>query len=503
MTKKLDLLLVNAPYRIGVYQHLSTLSAVEPPVWAGLIARHCLNNGFSVQILDAEAEGIDAVSTANCIRDANPRLAVFCIYGHQPSASTQCMPGASHVAAMIKGQVPTLALGTHPSALPEKTLQEEPFDFVCQGEGPYTVVALIKALKKGVNFNHPISFVHRPPGLLWNMSRTNSYPAKNVTNLDEELPGQAWELLDMSKYRAHQIHLWTGDKGGGYASVQTSLGCAFNCHFCCIQAPFGSSSPRMRYWSPKNVVDQIERLVRDYEITNIKIPDEMFVLDRKHVRAICEELLVRGLDFVNMWAYARIDTVKDEALLELMRKAGFRSLGMGIESGSKHVRDGVAKGRFGDTDILAAVDRVRKQDIAVGANYIFGLPDDTLESMQATLDMACEINSEWANFYCAMAYPGSALHSLAKTAGWQLPEDPGGPGWIGYSQHAYESLPLRTGTLDYTEVLDFRDAAHMHYFQRHEYQTMLVKRFGLSALADVKTMLRLGKPERRHRLPLY
>lgn len=500
MKKQLDLLLVNAPSSLDVYNNISPLAALEPPVWAGLIARHCLNKGYSVQLLDAEAEGLDAVSTANGIRDANPRLAAFCVYGHQPSASTQCMPGASYVASLVKGQVPTLALGTHPSALPEKTLHEGAFDFVCQGEGPHTITVLIVALQQGLSFDHPLPFSRRPPGLLWGMSRTNSYPSTNITDLDKELPGQAWELLDMTKYHAHQIHLWTGDPDGGYASVQTSLGCSFSCTFCCIQTPFGNESPRMRYWSPKNVVDQIEHLVRKYEITNIKIPDEMFVLNRNHVRAICEDIVARGLgDILNMWAYARVDTVKDKGLLMLMRAAGFRSLGMGIESGSKHVRDGAEKGKFDNEGIINAVRRVQNHGIAVGANYIFGLPDDTKESMQATLDLAYEINSEWANFYCAMAYPGSELHRIAERNGWRLPEDPDGPGWIGYSQHAYESLPLRTETLHHTEVLDFRDNAHLHYFSRPEYLKMLEYKFSQRAVRDVEAMLMLGRPQRKHR----
>ena len=91
----------------------------------------------------------------------------------------------------------------------------------------------------------------------------------------------------------------------------------------------------------------------------------------------------------------------------------------------KYVRDGVEKGRFGDTDILEVVNKISAAGIYVGANYIFGLPDDTMESMQETLDLALEINSEWANFYSAMAYPGSPLHKIALGNNIQLPESDG------------------------------------------------------------------------------
>lgn len=97
-----------------------------------------------------------------------------------------------------------------------------------------------------------------------------------------------------------------------------------------------------------------------------------------------------------------------------MAKSGFKWLALGIESSSKHVRDGVVKGRFGNHDIEGIVHKVRDMGFYVGANYIFGLPDDDYDSMRETLDLSIRINSEWANFYSAMAYPGSQLYPMAK-----------------------------------------------------------------------------------------
>ncbi len=474
-----DLLLINAPSRQRVYGPLTEFSAIEPPVWAGLIATAVINAGFTAQILDAEAEGMTVAQAATEVIFRQPRLVAFSVYGQQPSASTQCLPAASATVRAMREQgvdiLPTLAFGTHPSALPERTLREEPFDYAVEGEGLRAIVALLK----GSTFP------------AWPRHLSNP----NILDLDAQLPRQAWELLDMKRYRAHNWHLWTGDPAGGYASVQTSLGCPFRCSFCCINAPFGGSS--IRYWSVGNVCAQIEGLVKDRGITNIKIPDEMFTLNPQRVKEICQRLIDLGLgERLNMWAYARIDTVKDTEMLALMRAAGFRWLGLGIESGSKHVRDGVEKGRFDGEDILRAVGRVHLAGIAVGANYIFGLPDDTRDSMQETLDLACALNTEWANFYCAMAYPGSALHAqVSKTNPSALPEN--NPcGWIGYSQHAPETLPLPTETLTAAQVLAFRDEAFMAYFSRPEYTSMLTDRFGPTAAQSVSRMLSFGKPYR-------
>jgi hypothetical protein len=494
----LDVLMVTPPSRLTVYQGLSTdLAAIEPPVWSGLIAAFLRRRGFAVAMLDAEAEGLDFEQTAQRIAATAPALAVFMIYGQQPSASTQCLPGASKTAARLKtltgGTIPTLAIGTHPSALPRRTLLEEPYSYVCQGEGPFTVAALIEALRGELPFSAVPGLWYRAPDQ--KDQPLGNPPAPVIDDLDHTLPRQAWDLLDMARYRAHNWHCFSDlDSRGSYASIQTSLGCPFKCGFCCIHAPFAEH--RLRTWSADTVIDQIDSLVRDYGIRNIKIPDEMFVLNRRHVLALTDRLIERNYG-LNLWAYARIDTVEDTQMLELLKRAGFNWLALGIESGSRHVRDGVAKGRFGNTDVRAAVKRVQNHGIHVVANYIFGLPDDNQASLQETLDMALDLNTEWANFYTAMAYPGSPLHDTARAQGWRLPDDPGGPGWIGYAQHAVECLPLPTEHLSALEVLDFRDHAFDRYFTNPAYLAMIERTFGPKAVTHVQAMT-THRLRRRH-----
>src|SRR5437868_4913525 len=100
---KLDIVLINPCSRGQVYQSLGCeLSAVENPVWAGLIATFCLHQGFSVEIIDAEAEGLDSSEVAERLDHLQPLLAVVVVYGHQPSASTQSMTGVRSVCLAIK-----------------------------------------------------------------------------------------------------------------------------------------------------------------------------------------------------------------------------------------------------------------------------------------------------------------------------------------------------------------------------------------------------------------
>ena len=92
--------------------------------------------------------------------------------------------------------------------------------------------------------------------------------------------------------------------------------------------------------NPSDVVDEIEYLYEEYGISVLKITDEMFILNQRHYTAICEGIIQRGLGSkLNLWAYARVDTVKPKTL-DLLRAAGIQWLALGIESASKLVRDG-------------------------------------------------------------------------------------------------------------------------------------------------------------------
>lgn len=470
--RKLDVLLINPGSRRAVYQNLGELfSAIEPPSLAGLFATYLRKKGRGVDILDAHALALDGQGVAQLYHNYEPKLVVIVVYGYQPSASTQNMPAAQDVAKALKEWYPECVImmtGTHPSALPERTLAEGSVDCVCSGEGPDAIERTLQRLDSG---QKPLPIVR----------------GENIEALDQRMPGVSWDLLPMNEYRAHNWHCFEHiDRRSPYASIHTTLGCPFRCNFCCINAPFGG--PSYRRWSPRKVGEELELLVCEYGVRNVKFVDEMFVLHRAHVFGVCDEIIARGLgDALNIWAYARIDTIKDD-YLEKLRRAGFRWLALGIESGSKHVRDGSEKGRFGNVDILNTVARVKAAGINVIGNYIFGLPDDTMTSMTETLSLAKEANCEFANFYSAMAYPGSKLYEVAKVRRWALPDDPDGPGWIGYSQHAYETLPLPTEHLSAAEVLAFRDNAFTDYFRDTNYLNMVERKFGYDVRAHVVLM---------------
>ena len=126
---------------------------------------------------------------------------------------------------------------------------------------------------------------------------------------------------------------------------------------------------------------------------------------------------------------------------------------------------------------------IQSSGINVSGNYIYGLPNDTKESMQATLSFALDNITEMVNFYSAMAYPGSPLYFKAKKLKRKLPDN-----YVGYSQHAYETLPLRTEHLKGSDVLKFRDKAFETYFKNPDFLSMIKKTFGQEIVEHVNKM---------------
>lgn len=478
MSRGVDIVLINPGDRRQIYQGLGAeLAAIEPPFWVAVLAAYLRQEGFSISIIDANAENIAPEETALRAASLNPLLSCVIVYGSQPSASTQNMTIAGVICrALRKLDAGRIAMGgLHPSALPERTLREEEVDFVIEGEGPDGLKALLYELRSAEqDFS-------RVPGL-WYRERgsiRSTACAPLISDLDNYLPIAAWDLLPMEVYRAHNWHCFDDlEHRTPYGAVYTSLGCPYNCIFCCINAPFGK--PGIRYRSPERVLEEIDLLATTYGVRNLKIVDELFVLKEQHYMTIVDGIIERGLN-MNIWAYARVDTIKTDNLAR-MKQAGINWLALGIESANPDVREGVDK-RMQARDVKALVQCIQDVGIRVIGNFIFGLPEDTLETMEETLQLAIELNCEFINFYCAMAYPGSRLYEIAVQEGWELPV-----AWHNFSQHGYDLLPLPTRVLSASEVLRFRDDAFHRYFANPAYLDMVEQTFGIAVREHLVAM---------------
>ncbi len=466
-----DLTIINPGGSSGIYQQLSDqFTAIEPPLWVRLIGGYCRDLGYEILIIDAAAENLTPDQISERVIDIDSDLVCIVAEGHQPSASAQSMQAVQAICEAIKLREPytnIIVTGGYPSALPGETMAEIDADMVCVGEGPVTVAGLLGG-------NGPSNI----PGLVWRQGRAVMInPPAPLLDV-KTLHGDVWDLLPMEKYRAHNWQCFDGTERMPYASIYTSLGCSFSCHFCCINGIFGTNRYRMR--TPADVVDEVARLHTDYGVKTFKIIDELFILNKNHFTAICEGFAALDYaDELNFWCYGRIDTVRSEHL-KLLRSAGIRWLALGIESGNADVRDDSVKS-IGEQDIVDTVKDVEAAGINVISNFIFGLPSDTKETMRETLDLAKRLNTAFVNFYTCMPYPGAPLYRM-------MPEEHIPKTYSGFSQHSYDCRPLPTETLSAAQVLKFRDEAFNEYYNNVDCLDMIFEKFGFEALREIEEM---------------
>lgn len=490
----LDILFIHPNASKKIYQGLSNdHSAIEPPIWAGMLANHCRGKNFNVKILDCEVEKLDYISSAKEIHNLNPKIACFVVYGQQPSASSQNMEGAVATSEELKNLNPnikTLFVGGHISALPKETLEnEKSIDIIALNEGVYAISNLLrvedlnddKSLRKikGIGFRNEDNFIE--------INEAEIIVPKKL--LDTDLPGIAWDLLPPLKmYRTAGWHSWSNNSDKQpFAALYTSLGCPYTCSFCMIniinrtnnsENISSKDSNIFRWWTPEFIIKQFDYFAKQ-GVKNIKIADELFVLNPNHFMKICDMIIERKYDF-NIWAYSRIDTCKPQ-YLEKLKKAGVNWLGLGIENPSSIIRKEVHKDAFKNVKIIDIINSMRDAGIYVAANYIFGLPEETKESLEFTYNFAEETNTEMVNFYSAMAYPGSPLHLEARKNKIKLPTT-----YSGYSQHSYDTQNLPSQNLSAAEILSFRDKAWDKYHTNPKYLKLLENKFGMNSVNNLK-----------------
>jgi len=501
---KLDVLFINPGNSSAIYQDLAKdYSAIETPTWALLLAQSVRSVGYKVGIFDVNAERISTKDAVEKLKKADARLFCFVVYGQNPNSGTVNMSGAVKLAEAIKEAgivTPICFVGSHVSALPLEVLNTEPMvDIVLVNEGVY---ALRNLLAIDLGDENEIKKI-RGIGHRFNGQAQLTPPEMVVpqVRMDEDLPGYAWDLLPYDKtpldlYRSHFWHAgYDHKKRTPFAAIYTSLGCTFKCEFCMINIlnredndPIGDAAnyAKMRFWSPEFIIKEFETLI-DMGVRTLRISDEMFLLNKKYFVPLCEMIRDRGYgEKLNMWVYSRIDTVRKPEHLILLKKAGINWLALGIESGEKKIRLQASKGKFEDVDIGDVIKQIHDADIEVIANYLFGLPGDTMHTMQKTLDLSLELNTMAWNAYGVMPLPGSALYKQALEKGYDLPKT-----YEGYSFFSENTVPLPTESLTPAEILKFRDNAFHAYHTNENFLARVRGKYGDAQVNNLKELTKV------------
>tara|TARA_Y100000590_G_C15736629_1_gene1018742 strand:+ start:2912 stop:4447 length:1536 start_codon:yes stop_codon:yes gene_type:complete len=496
---KIDVCFVIPSSAKKAYQDLAdTYSAIEPPTWALLLAQSLRSKKYECAILDFDADRKTLDESVKLILETKARLVVFVLYGQNPNSGTTLMIGASELAQEVKNNSSNVKIGfigSHVSALPLEVIKLNYVDFAFINEGVISLLAILETNLK--------DHLEKVPGIWFKDHDGNPQKGslgKIISNehMDSLMPGYAWDLLPknkftLDKYRAHFWHTnFLHENRTPFAAIYTSLGCQFACNFCMInivnrvshdEKISAADSKGMRFWSPGLMLKEFEKLW-EMGVRTLRISDEMFFLNRKYYVPILEGLIERGFNF-NLWAYARVDSVRKDQL-ELFKKAGVNWLALGIESGNQEVRIEIDKGKFRQVNIREVVKNIKNAGINVLGNYIFGFPEDNIKTMKETLDLALDLQCEHSNFYSAQALPGSPLYLYAKEKKWDIPQK-----YEEFAFLSYECKPLRTKHLSAKEVLSFRDQAWNQYFSNVDYLNLVEKRFGKSAKENLINMSKI------------
>jgi len=496
----LDVLFITPGNNKNIYQDLSNkYTTIEPPTWALLLAESCRSVGYKVGICDANAENLNKEQVYERVINLNPRLICFVVYGQNVNAGSVNMSGSVYLSNFLKDKIdtPICYIGSHVQALPYHTLKKEnSIDFAFTNEGVYALRNILNLKHINNNTIKNIKGIVRRESAEVIINEAEQIVPREKMDID--LPGYAWDLLPFDKtpldlYRAPMWHAeYDENKRSPYAAIQTSLGCQFGCDFCMIniinrndteEVGVASDYSYMRHWSPEFIIKEFDKL-NDLGVHTIKITDELFLFNKKYYEPLCRSLSKKPyVDKLTMWAYSRIDTVRNPELLKLVRSAGIKWLALGIESGDKVVRLEVSKGKFQDVDIKKVVRQIQDADISVMGNYIFGLPGDSLQSMQKTLDLSLDLCTEGWNAYAAMALPGSKLYKRALVEGVSLPES-----YEEYSFYGEKTKNLPTKYCSAKEILEFRDKAFSKYHTSDNFIKKITKKFGKQQADNIKNM---------------
>lgn len=493
MNKQLDLLVISPSAAEKLYQGLaSKFSAIEPNIWAGLLANSARSKGFSVKMLDIGAERLSQIEAAIEVKYINPRITLIVAAGQNPNSSSADMQGVVDLADELKKinfQGKICVVGPHVNALPHESIEIPSLDIIFSNEGVYALNNLLSSdltdlslsKIKGIGYKNleGKSFLNEPEQIVPH------------DRLEYDLPGMALDLYpDFNKYRTSTWHAnYNEENISPFASIYTSLNCPYQCSFCLINIIARTNNDKnisakdsniFRYWPPEFTIKQLEKLSAR-GVKTLKIADEMFVLNPKHFLKLCQLIKERNLDF-QIWCYTRVNTIK-EKYLNALKEAGVQWFGLGIESGDTTIRQEVTKGHFKEVDIRDIVRLIHSYDLNITGNFIYGLGHDNYETMQTTYDLSCELNTANMNAYTAMCLPGSPLYLEAKEQNKKLPQN-----FSGYGFLSYDCQPNSTEHLTAEEVLKFRDEHVTKYFQRPEFLQIIKNKFGDKAVNSIKEL---------------
>jgi len=324
----------------------------------------------------------------------------------------------------INPEIKIVVGGYHPSILPEQTLNHKNIDIVCIGQGTKTFKELVEALDKSISLEivNGIYFKNKKEEIIKNPQRE----FEDVNNF----PSMPYHLINVEEY----LQEMSLPKGKRVITYISSYSCPFSCKFCVEPLLYNRKYFALK---PEIVVDDIERLVKNYKIDAIEFADSNFFVNQERVKRICELIIEKKININFGSCNGRVEQLLnfDEETWYLLQKAGCQSILVGAESGSQEKLDLIGKGiKVEQIEELAKVSK--KHNITLVYSFMAGFPIPSklmekerekilMEELNQTLDLINKLieikDDDFIFLFLYMPFPKNELFNLAVECGFKAP----------------------------------------------------------------------------------
>ncbi|MDP3995694.1 MAG: radical SAM protein [bacterium] len=444
----MDILFVNPPWHKESGNIWKSVSACLPPFGLAILASLVRESGFSVSVLDCNAEQIGLDKVEGFLPETAPRFVGI-------GATTVLIGNALSLAEIIKKKYPETKIivgGVHATLRPQEVLVRPQVDFIITGEGEYSFLDLLSGKNpkeiKGIGFKENNRAVINPSG--------DCIPDINV------FPLPAYDLLPMDKYYP---------ASGSYKrkpsfGMITSRGCPGRCTFC----KGNILGELIRFKSPERMIEEIEYLQKNYRIRDITFYDDTFTSSKKRVMEFCKLLKDKNIDLT--WCcFSRVDTIDFEMLKE-MKEAGCYQVMYGVESADPQILANINK-KISLAKVEETVANTKKAGVEIRLAFMLGNPGETEETIQKTINYAIFLDPDLVSFNITTPYPGTEMFKWAKDNNCLIHEK--------WSEYNLAEPVMELPTISSKKVMEYYKKAHRKFYLRPSFilkRLLKVRSFG-------------------------
>lgn len=371
--------MVNPAWDYPVVRKGGRHSRIWPPISLAIAASLLREDGYDVQILDANALRLGPKEVGEKAR-AFDRVFIT----SSPLDRWQCPNiDLEPFLQTLDWLEDPIVMGAHGTLLSEEILRLTKARIVIRGEPEFTVLDICKG--------KPLSMIE---GITY-VEDGRIYTTKDRSNPDlDKMPAPSYGSLPLDRYHYEMM-------GDHFMLFEASRGCPYRCTYC-----QKSMTPGYRKRSFQKVIAKVDDAVKKYGVRNAYFIDLEFTLNRDLVMKLCDHLIKEELP-LRWCCQTRLDTI-DKELLEEMKKAGCELIHYGVETGSERILKLIDKGISLET-IRKGMKLTHDAGIKTACFFMFGFPGETMEDMDETLNFAKELNPTYASFHIWTPYPKTKL----------------------------------------------------------------------------------------------